>query len=168
MLAFVRIVVFAMRLQALPDTPLDGPTALEASAQMHAAARGPVTPALLAAITWRESRFTPSVFTHPTRRSWFCGVTQLKATSVKGCRALMARRFAVYADTVTHIDAWLRFCRVDKVARKHPDRLRCAIAGYGHGVKGARTGTTKNARAVLRLAARIASDRPLRRTRPTS
>lgn len=164
MLAFIRIVIFAMRLQSLPDTPLDGPTALEASAQMHAAARGDVTPAVLAAITWRESRFTPSVFTHPTRRSWFCGATQLKATSVKGCRALMARRFAVYVDTVEHIEAWLRFCRRTPRAK----RLECAIAGYGHGVKGAQAGTTKNARAVLRLAARIESGRPLRRPRPTS
>lgn len=164
MFAFFRVVVFALRLQALPDTSLTPADALEASAQMHAAARGPVTPALLAAITWRESRFTPSVFTHPTRRSWFCGVTQLKATSVKGCRALMARRFAVYADTVDHIDAWLRFCRRTPKAK----RMECAIAGYGHGVKGARAGTTKNARAVLRLAARIESGRPLRRPRPTS
>lgn len=166
MFDFLRIVLFAMRLHALPDTPLTPETALEASVAIHAAARGDVTPELLGAITWRESRFTPTVFTHPTRRSWFCGVTQLKATSVAGCRALMARRFAVYVDTVHHIEAWLAFCRADKVARRHPDRLACAIGGYGHGVKGARAGTTKNARAVLRLAARLQA--PPRRPRPTS
>lgn len=166
MLDIIRIVTLAMRLQALPDTPLTPEDAFEASAAVHAAARGTITPELLAAITWHESRFTPTAFTHPTRRSWFCGVTQLKATSVAGCRALMSRRFAVYADTVAHIEAWLRFCRVDKVARHHPSRMRCAIAGYGHGVKGARAGTTNNARAVLRLAGRLSS--PPRRPRPTS
>ena len=116
---------------------------------------------MLAAITWRESRFTPSAFTHPTPHSWFCGVTQLKATSVKGCRALAARRFGVYADTVAHLEAWLAFCRRTPQAR----RMECALAGYGHGVKGARAGTTKNARAVLRLAGRLEHGRPLHRGR---
>lgn len=164
MLTILRVVAFAVRLYAMPDTALTPETAIEASRAMHAAARGPVTPAILAAITWRESRFTPAVFTHPTPRAWFCGVTQLKATSVRGCRALMSRRFAVYVDTVTHLEAWLRVC--DRRAR----RLECAIAGYGHGMKGARAGTTKNSRAVLRLARTLDmyTPPPMRAPRPTS
>lgn len=160
MLEILRIHLFAVRLLMLPDTVLTPELAVEASAAMHQAARGDVTPALLAAITWRESRFTFTARTHPRPGRWCCGVTQIAVSSPRACRALAARRFDVYHLTIERLEEARRVCR----RLRRGGGLECALAGYGHGMKGARAGTTKNARAVMRLAGRLGTwKRPARR-----
>lgn len=151
MLELLRVSLFAVRLLMLPDTVLTPGMALEASAAMHQAARGEVTPAILAALTWRESRFNPSARTNPKVGRWCCGVTQLAVRSLERCRQLALRRFEVYPATVAHLERWRTVCR----RLKSGGGIECALAGYGHGVKGARRGSTHHARAVMRLARRL-------------
>jgi len=164
MIELLRVHLFAVRLLLLPDTVLTPATALEASAAMHQAARGDVTPAILAAITWRESRFTFTARTNPRPGRWCCGVTQLAVSSPRACRQLAARRFGVYPDTVAHLEIARGVCR----RLKRGTGLECALAGYGHGMAGARRGTTKNARLVLRLARQIDRGAPAPPRRPGS
>lgn len=69
---------------------------------------------------YEESRYDPTVVSP----RGFCGVLQLKLRG-PACRDV-ARS---YREAVRHLELWLDFCRED---------MRCALTGYGGGVKAAR------------------------------
>ena len=122
------------------------------------AAETPELPAeLLLAQGWKESRWTTDAvsrieiqpdgtrarrmgtwrgkFPSRFRGPYFCGASQLRRTSEKACRAIGVDLLANYQEAREHIEEWLAFCK----KTGHPGDLDCALAGYGGGVKAAKS-----------------------------
>lgn len=117
----------------------------ERAATPAARERG-VTPELLLAIAYKESRYQPK--SRPQ-----CGVTQIAARkNPKRCRRLVADTQYAYDEAVLHLEAWLdfRYCRGRGIA--------CALTGYGKGTKAARGKPSGYALRTLQLATRIRGD----------
>lgn len=139
------IVSFLLSLPSVDETP-------EVLADQVAAAQIAATPELpvelLLAIGWVESRFDPTATsmkingvrrTGPWRstkrprgtlRSMHCGISQATARTWAECLALRDPDLA-YIALVDSLERWMKFSR---------GNLSRALAGYGCGVKGARTG----------------------------
>lgn len=151
-------------------------------AAARAAARGQATPELLLAMAWVESRYVttgvsrlecdaagacrrvrgnwPRPFPPRFAPPYFCGVLQARVRTSRACFRVGADIEGGYAAAVEHVEAWLRFCARDRQARRHRDRLSCALAGYNGGTAAAREGRQRYARAVLSRARRLADGWP--------
>jgi soluble lytic murein transglycosylase-like protein len=141
-----------------------------------------ITPEMLLAMAWVESRYVPTAVSRlecdaagvctrrtgnwrhrfPARFSqpYFCGFLQAHVRTERECRAIGADIQAAYTGAVAHLVDWIRFCAVDRQARRHRDRIGCALAGYNGGVRSARTLRPKYPRAVRKRADRLASGWP--------
>jgi hypothetical protein len=155
-----------------------------ARGHVHAAmlAADELAPAeVLLAMAWVESRYTttgvsrlecradgchrrtgpwpgpkPQYFAAP----YFCGYHGAKARSWAACRDLAGEGLESYVRAADHLHAWWRFCGRDGLARRHGDRLSCAVAGYNGGVAGARAGRTAYSVQVIYRARRLAAGWP--------
>lgn len=150
------------------------PPASVAVAHAELAARH-AEPALLLAIVHAESRHRPGAVSRLEcaaacrrrasivrargahwRPPYFCGVTQVRATSWRGCRLLLSDDALAFERSEAELDAWLR-ARPCATRRGQGPRVACALAGYGAGTRAAWRGTSRYARRVLARRARIAS-----------
>ena len=106
-----------------------------------------VPAALLVAISYHESRCTPTAVSEVKRingsTALFCGPHQVVAKNRSDCH-----RFEDYdlsaAKAVEEIGVWRAMCR-----NLGHDTLECALAGYAEGMAGARRGSNSNARMKL-------------------
>lgn len=112
----------------------------EAAATARARERG-VTPELLLAIAYKESRYMP-------RSRPQCGVMQIAARREPSrCRRLVLDVQYAYDEAVDHLDKWLDACRGRGIA--------CALTGYGKGWQAMKGRPSGYALRTLRLAADI-------------
>ena len=151
MLILLRHLELALRLHAaVPALPLADAYAHAAAAE--AASTPSVSPELLLAIAYVESRYDPTSFSrveqgrritsnypamHPPadlapHTSLFCGPLQTMAFTWEHCLA-MRRLSTAYATGAREIGAWLQDRRVQ-------GNVRRALAGYGCGNHGIETG----------------------------
>lgn len=116
----------------------------EAAATVEVRERG-VTPELLLAIAYKESRYIPAA--RPQ-----CGVTQIAAKGDPSqCRRLVIDTRYAYDETVVHLQRWLDACRGRGIA--------CALTGYGKGWKAMEGRPSGYALRTLTLASRIGGGR---------
>lgn len=67
---------------------------------------------------------TPKGFTGP----FFCGTTQIRATTLRACKMLTRDVRAQYMRAAQHVEDWLQYC-----ADNGTPGMRCAISGYAGG-----------------------------------
>lgn len=157
-----------------PDTAM--PQVLEAiAAETHE-----VPAELLLSIVYSESRYDPratSYVINGGRRAnvpawawsdtppkgvsgpYFCGVTQVSAKmSWKRCLQMRDLKVA-YAASAAQLSEWLKVCR------KHKNKLKCALFGYGGGFPAIKKQTLTYPLRVLNRARRILNEAALARDR---
>lgn len=69
---------------------------------------------------------------HTLHGPYFCGSTQLKATTVKSCKKIVYDVRAQYKGASLHLHEWFKYCEDNGHG---VDNVRCAITGYAGGGK---------------------------------